>query len=223
MPLRYLFLLLVPSALVSWPFKPVAPEKIIIILETAGDAIHPGRSLYDNFEAALTYALAQELKTALHQMIPQVKIMINRTPADIVAPLQNATFANRIDPFVYISIHACTIPTTPKPIIYAYNFSYNDQFIAKQDTLSCYTVDTIYLVHKNKTASFSHACIQALNQYQDSILTKGPLAIPFKPLLGIKPAALALEIGLGPNDNWHDIVQPLALSIAQAITHENSL
>ena len=170
------------------------------MLEAGGDTAHPGRSIDDNFESALTFEIAQALKNGLQQNCPNCKILLNRSATETVNPLQNANFANKLDVDLYISIHAFAEAET-KPRVYLFQFSYADDFIAKDTGLSFYPFDKIYLVNQKQTTAWAQQLKQAFEQNQ-SWAVKGIYSFPFKPLIGIKPPAIGIEIGLKNRAEW---------------------
>lgn len=207
----------------GWTSKNVSPAKPpLLILEAGGNGIYPGRSIDDSFEATITLSIVQELARLLHQSHPYLKIYINREPSQHIAPLENASFANRLDPSLYVSIHAFYTPAADKPLIYLYQFSYNDPFIIKNSSLSFYSYDTIYLINKEHTTNFAQQLQTVLHEC-DLIDMKGRFMLPFKPLIGIKAPAIALELGLKNKDNWRICIEPLVDALISCLLNTKGM
>lgn len=189
------------------------------MIEASGDSAHPGRSIDDNFESSITYEIAQSLKAALLEQCPHLKVLINRSPHETIAALQNANFANKLNVDFYVSIHAFTEAET-KPRIYVYQFSYRDNFISKDadQRLSFYPFDKIYLINTTQTTTWAQQIKQLLERDQ-RWSTHGPFAIPFKPLIGIKAPAIGIEIGLKNRAEWQNAVDLLVHAIVDIVNN----
>ena len=199
---KILLLLLMPCMNHAWFFTMPAEKPFVILLEASGDTIHPGRSIDDSFESSITFEIAQTIKQRLLAQYPHVKVMLNRTSTETIAPLQNANFSNKIDADCYISIHAFA-ETEIKPRIFIYQFSYHDDFIAKDNGLSFYPFDKIYLINQNKTNAWAQQLKQTFEK-NSTVHVNGIYAFPFKPLIGIKAPAIGIEIGLKKSTEWHN-------------------
>ena len=198
----------------AWFFT--APEKpFTILIEAGGDSAHPGRSIDDSFESAITFAIAQAIQQQLPNYCPRCKVILNRTAIETVAPLQNANFANKLDVDLYLSIHAYS-HVNDKPSFYLYQFSYHDTVIIKDNGLSFYPFDTIYLVNQSQTASWGQQLKQLLEQHS-LWHCKGLYAVPFKPLIGIKAPALGIEFGFKKREDWKMYGQIVAQAVAEII------
>ena len=66
------------------------------MLDPAGDAQNPGRTIDDNFERGITLQFAEKLKEMLQEKFPTIRVVLSRTPGESLQPLQNANFANRL-------------------------------------------------------------------------------------------------------------------------------
>lgn len=212
-----LFLLFIPCMNYAWFFS--TPQKrLVLMLEASGDTMHPGRSIDDSFENSITFEIAQNIKQLLLTHCPHIKIFLNRTATEIVTALQNANFANKLDVDCYISIHVFA-ETEPKPRVYLYQFSYHDDFIAKDEGLCFYPFDKIYLINQKKTSAWA----QQLKQYfekNDLWDTKGVFAFPFKPLIGIKAPAIGIEIGLKNRSEWRNYIETIVNGIVMLLNNQ---
>ncbi len=213
------------------PPKPVimnvaVPEKKIgtIMLDPTGDAQHPGRIIFDTYEHGIALQFAQELKKALEQSSP-VRVIITRSPGEIIEPLQQATFANRIDPHIYISFHFYQ-EKEAIPHISCYYFVSNpitDFWHKQSDTLACIPFDQAHKKNLKKTVEHAkELCSQLKNHpHCRNTIIHEPIGIPFKPLLGIQSPACAFEIGLTTKDSWRTYVAACAASISSFIKQQD--
>ncbi len=214
---KILLLLLMPCMNYAWFFNMPAAKPFVILLEANGDSLHPGRSIDDSFESTITFEIAHTIKQEILAQCPNVKIFLNRSATETVAPLQNANFANKLDVDCYISIHAFA-ETEMKPRIFLYQFSYHDDFIAKDTGLSFYPFDKIYMVNQTQTSAWAQ---QLKQTFEKNLLwnVQGVFALPFKPLIGIKAGAIGIEIGLKNRSEWHNFSQTLIDGIVTIINN----
>ena len=221
MPLKYfllVFLVIMPQFSMGWLFnfntKPAKP--FVIMIEASGDTACPGRTIGNSFESSVTLAIAQELKHHLEQL-QSIKIIINRTANQKIEPLQNANMANKLAVDLYISVNVYGQKES-KPTLFIYQFSYNDDYIIRENELSFHSFDKIYLVNQKKTTLWAKKIYDYLEK--DRVFTlQGIYKIPFEPLIGIKPPALAFELGLQEPLDWHSCINALAQSITFLINN----
>ncbi len=199
----------------AWLFNAPPQKPFVLLLEASGDTAHPGRSIDDSFESAITFEIAQTIKQLLLAQYPNIKILLNRTATETVTPLQNANFANKLDVDCYISIHAFA-ETETKPRVYLYQFSYGDNFIAKDSGLSFFPFDKIYLLNQKQSTNWGQELKHAFEK-NNSWVVQGIYALPFKPLIGIKAPAIGIEIGLKNRSEWRNYCQTLVNGIATII------
>ena len=187
------------------------------MIEASGDMANPGRSIDDNFESSITFEIAQALKNELLQHSPTLKIILNRTANQTVAPLQNANFANKLDVDLYMSIHAFA-ETETKPRIYFYQFSYRDNFMIKDAELSFYPFDKVYVLNQNKTNAWAQQ-LKQLFENDPAWAIKGVFALPYKPLIGIKASSIGIEIGLKNKSEWRNALATMVNGIMHIVNN----
>lgn len=217
MPLKQIILLLLlyTHSCKGWLFDfTFARAPFVLMISAAGDARDTGRSIDDSFERTIALSFAQEVRNKLIEY-PHLKIILNRDAYDILTPFHNANLANTMQVDLCISIH-CYQHLQEIPSITLYQFSYNDSFILKAEDLSFYTFDTIYLLNEKKTFKWATMLANTLKEYP--LLTlKGVYKLPFKPLIGIKAPAIAIEIGGKYTNDWQQCVTPLVESLLKVI------
>lgn len=187
---------------------------ITIMLDPAGDAKTTGRTIQDSLERSITLQYAEEIKKILTNRNPHMRVSITRQPGEIIYPLQQASFANRMQPDLYININFYHEAGT-KPHIYIYHFSYGDDFITHTHGLALYPYDQAHLFSRKKTLAYGiHMCNILKQPAYDKLFTvHGPYSLPFKPLIGIIAPAIGIEISIKNKDDWHSYVEPLVESI----------
>lgn len=192
---------------------------ITIMLDPAGDAKHTGRTLQGSFERGITLQCTEHLKHELEEQFPNIRVVLTRFPGEAVEPLQNANFANRLNVDFYLSIHFYQEQGT-KPELTLYSFSYGDDFVTQKiDDISLIPFDNAHLTNKEKTQKFAIQMKDILHRdtYTKWFTVKGLFKLPFKPLIGIKAPALAIEISLKQDNDWINYIKPLTDSLKPII------
>ncbi len=193
------------------------PLLYTIMLDPAGDAKQTGRIIGDSLERALTFQFAQALQKTLEENLP-CTVIITRTPGEIVYPLQNANFANRLPIDLYIRIHCYHAPND-KLSVSLYRFSYGDTFMAKTNALTMTRYDKAHLANYEKTTNYIlHIKKILTDSYANHLSTNGTYAIPFAPLIGIQAPAIGIEINLIKQTDWQLYLAPISQSIQAALT-----
>jgi len=205
---------------VAWPMMVRETQKTqrIIILDPAGDAKRTGRSIGDSFERGLTLQCAEKIKDIIEKGAPYIKVIITRMPGDTVYDLQNASLSNRVDADLFINLNFYYTQET-KPIMYIYQFSYGNDFVACPQGLTFNSYDQAYLIHKTTTDVVSQLFKKELSQqkYQSLFTVEGPYSLPIKPLIGIIAPTITYEIGLKNKDAWQGYCEPLAETIINVV------
>jgi N-acetylmuramoyl-L-alanine amidase len=184
---------------------------ITIMLDPAGDARHAGRTIGDSFERTITLEFAYALKKALESCGDTV--MITRNPGDVITQEQKATFANRMMPALYLSIHAYHEPSS-KPTIALFRHSYDDSFITKSFDLGFIPTDQAHRTSSAQSAKIVSHLLDLLNQNYHQLCTRqGIFAVPFAPLTAIQCPACAVEFGLPDSSSWQPLVEAIATTI----------
>ncbi len=215
MSIIYLFLLFFTVHL-----NAQTPRTYSIIIDPAGDAQTPGRKLNDNFERGLTLQCAEQLQELLENKYPHVRVLLTRFPGETVQALQNAQFANRLDAKLYLSIHFYQeAEQLPKLFIYHFSYDTNTLMPTKKLDLAFVPYDQAHLEAHITTKAYALKIKDFFEQaqYRSTFAVEGIFALPFKPLIGIKAPALALEIGLSNKNDWHHYCQAIADSLAPII------
>jgi len=191
-----------------------------IMIDPAGDAQNTGRKLHDSFERGITLQCAEHLKQLLESTNKQIRVVLTRWPGETLEPLQNANFANRLDIQLYLSIHFYQ-EKERVPKLYLYQLSYsNDTFFpTKKIGLTFTPYDQAHLESSTTTQTWALKIKEHLElpEYEKLFEVKGIFKIPFKPLVGIKAPAFAIEVGLKNKDDWKLYSQAFAQSLGPII------
>jgi len=189
---------------------------VTIMLDPAGHARNSGRKLSNNFERAETLKLAESLSSILEERY-KLKVVFTRSPGEEIVPLQNASFANRLDVDFFLSLHIYK-EESAKPKIFAYHLVFNPiADFAKRtiDPLSFIPVHQAHFMSINRTVFAGNMIKSILNrqEYQKQFDFYGLYGIPLKPLVGMSVPALLLEIGINEDDKWQSLVEPIIDSL----------
>lgn len=194
-----------------------------IMLNPAGDAKDAGRTLNDSFERGITLQFTNKLKTELEKTYKNIRVVITRMPGETLEPLQNANFANRLDVDFYLSIHFYK-EKKPKPQIFLFRYLTDTFSVQSNLRLYFYKFDTAHLINISQTINCGNKIKNFLNSesYKNKFDFFDFLAIPFKPLVGIKAPAIAIEIGLKNTNDWQEYIPVISESF-QNIIQNNSM
>lgn len=212
-----LMTLLAPSQLV--PSYHIQPK--VIMIDPAGHAKNPGRRLHKSYERAETYKFAEALKNELEKN-HNVRVVLTRTPGDEIVPLQNASFANRLNVDFFLRINFF-LQESAKPKLFVYHLVFDPIIDTVQrpfDPLAFVPVHQAHFKNIRNTMALANqfSSLLADSQYHKFFDVSKPYGIPLKPLVGIIAPALLIEMSLpSQDDQWADLVQPLAKSIALAL------
>lgn len=223
--------LLLPVAVHCWSFfgtkqdQPlIVPIRFTLMIDPAGDAKEPGRAIDDTFERGITLQLAEELKRTIEAENPGVRIILTKFPGEVIEPLQNASFANRLKVDLYISLNVFEHKEKLNKL-FLYQLTYNpstDLWVKKTDDLVLLPFDQAYKSSLPKTDAFIKQLYESCKKEERpaKLSCHPPLKIPFKPLVGISAPAIGIELGIKKKDDWKELAPILRRSIEQIITAE---
>ncbi|MFC1845680.1 N-acetylmuramoyl-L-alanine amidase [Candidatus Dependentiae bacterium] len=202
-------------------FPTIASARFSIMLDPAGDAKHTGRQIGDSLERGITLQFAEKLKKKLEKYYPDIRVILTRFPGETIYPLQNANFSNRLDVDFYLSIHFFP-ETKTKPDLFLYYFSYSDEFVTRVPEIFFCPYDQAHRINGATTRSCADAIAQVLTNdgHKKLFNVNGVLGLPFKPLIGVKAPAVAIEIGLKEKTDWKRYVKPIARSLEKVVTQK---
>jgi len=183
-----------------------------IMLDPSGDAQHTGRTVNNTFERGISLQCAETLKQKITDAFPNTRVILTRVPGETLQPLQNASFANRLNVDLYLSLYFYKEQETSQHVtLYYYLANKTTDFWHQPDPLFFYPAHQAYLLNLQTTKRLGTQFLSILKSPDDIPFFKatGLFGIPFKPLNGITAPALSLEIGLQNNKDWNYIIDPI--------------
>lgn len=201
-------------------FRLSKTQVFTIMLDPAGDAQHAGRKIGDHLERGPTLEIAHAVKKNIEETHSGVRVILTRFPGETIQPRQNASFANRLDIDLYLSIHFFK-QTTPKPVTHLFFFCSDpttDFWSFKTQELAFVKASEIHKQSIDTSKNWADEFFTILQRYRDRFDTSKPLGIPFKPLYGIKAPSIGIEISLSQPEEWQYHVKPITDSINALIT-----
>lgn len=191
------------------------------MLDPAGDAQHAGRKIGDHLERGPSLRFAESIQDSIKESHSDIRVVLTRFPGETIQPRQNASFANRLDVDLYISIHFFK-QTTQKSLFHLFFFCIDPT----TDFWSIPNTELVFLksneIHKQSITTskqWTYLLFDALQSYKNIFTLSQPLGIPFKPLYGIKSPSIGIEVSLNHPEDWIRYVQPLQNSISTLIAH----
>ncbi|AXK60588.1 N-acetylmuramoyl-L-alanine amidase [Candidatus Chromulinivorax destructor] len=191
-----------------------------IMIDPAGDAKHTGRLIQDTLERGISLQCAEELKKVIMQRNSNIRVILTRVPGETIQPLQNASFANRLQVDFYMSIYFYEEQNTPAYItLYHYLENPINDYWYKPLQLCFYQTNQAHLMHLATTKKWGIAMLDVLQnkQSQKYFQPLGFFGIPFQPLVGVQAPAIAVEIGLKNKQDWRHVIEPLVQAIERII------
>jgi len=193
------------------------------MIDPMGDAQHTGRIIDDTFERGITLQCAEKLKLLLETEFSsifapsRVRIIITRVPGESLDPLQNASFANRLDVDLYINLSFYQ-EMNSELSIHNYYVTYqpiSDFWFNPNTSLSWIHYNQAHLYSIKKSCSLSNQLATELKTLAQpaGFSVKEPIGLPFKPLIRIIPPAIALEVGLKTKDDLQKFINPLSQAL----------
>lgn len=208
-----LFLLILVATRIVYP-----AQHFTIMLDPAGDTKHIGRALHNNFERSATFQFAQELKRQIQINYPHVTVILSKTAGQSLERLQSASFANRLDVDLVLSLNFYK-ETAIKPNIFLYHFKNQNFFSSfKSEELHFYPYHQTFMISFDRTKTWVNIIQKKLQHvnYKHYFICHPSLAIPFKPLAGMIPPAIGIEIGIKSN-GWEPYIMPIMNSLSEII------
>lgn len=175
-----------------------------------------GRTIDDCFERGIALQFAEQLKKNL-EFYSGIRVIVSRYTEKNIESMHNANFANRLNVDLYLSLHFFE-EKQEKPTLNIYRFLYHpviDYWPLQSPQLSFIPYDQAHRQMINITQSYTEIFFNTLQSYQALFEIKGIFGLPFKPLIGIKSPAFALEASLKEKDSWKLYVEPMTTGIVE--------
>jgi N-acetylmuramoyl-L-alanine amidase len=186
-------------------------QRNIFMIAPAGHAGQLGRKLSHGYERGTTLKFAENLQKKF--LNNAIKIYLSRSPGETLIPLQTASFANRLNVKLLVSLHIYQ-KKSAKPGITIYQYCVNPltDFVKRTtNKIEFIPIEQAHIKSCSTTQKFCQQLKTILTQKENQKLFNfyGPYAIPIKPLVGISPPAIALEIGVNDELKLEALLEPI--------------
>jgi len=191
-------------------------RKPLIILDPAGSASHTGRKLASGYEQGealrFTQSLAAKLKDAAN-----VDVETSRAAGQEKGLHQTAAMANKLDADLVIHLSFYK-EEAARPKLFIYHLIFNPVLDRTSYTDNQFAPVPLYQAHfrnKYQTKVIANTIKASLCQFENKKLfdVEGPFGIPTKPLVGICPPAITVEIGVNEETKADLFIDPLVESL----------
>ncbi len=184
---------------------------ITIMIDPIGDAKYTGREIEDTFERSLTLQCAQSLKNQIEETLSHAQVIITRNAGETLQPLQNASYANRMNVDLYLCLSLYHQENIPGHISIFYYLENNLDLQHKYNPLHFYHVSQAYL---GNISTSNHMAKKLVSIFKEKsinphFLCLGAFGIPCMPLFGIQAPAVYIEAGVHRKDDWKYLIQPI--------------
>lgn len=190
-----------------------------IMLDPAGDAQHAGRKIGDYTERGATLQFANALKKSIEDSHNGVRVILTRFPGETIQPRQNASFANRLDVDLYLSLHFFK-QTTRKSLLHLFHFCLHpttDFWSPQTPNLAFVKSNEIHKISIKTSQNWAQLLFESMHDHNKNFDTSKPLGIPFKPLYALKAPGIGIEASLTHPEEWQQYIQPITDGISTVI------
>lgn len=193
--------------------------KKVIMINPAGHAGEPGRSL-SGFERAATFRFVQELQSAFERGY-DFRVVLTRVPGEKIVDFQNASFANRLNVDLFVSVHLFKLDSVrPKVYVYQHVADPVGDFASRSfSALKMVSVLQSHQVSIFKTKNIGQHLAENFSSSDNQKLFDfgGFYGIPLKPLCGVVAPAILIEVGVNQDDDWHVVLDAIVQGIGGAV------
>ena len=166
-------------------------KRITVMVSPTGHAQDTGRKLHDGFERGATRQLAEILKKNLEEHT-DARIILTHNAGETINQEQKASFANRLNVDLYISLTVYNDDT-----LYIHPYFYRNEIFSPtvDNRLTFYPVKKAYLKSAKKVESLIQKQLCA-PKYHSMFKIMKPRGFPLKSLEGITAPAFEFEISI---------------------------
>lgn len=218
--LNHRSVLIIPLLFVFAPLHAVMTRPFTLFISPFGHAGQTGRPLRDGYERAATYHWAVAIGEALRTLNIPIKTIISRSPGETLADFQTATFANRLQPDLVLSLSLNQPRKNSKPQLCIFNLLIDpltDAVRRNRSGIEFVPFEQAHCVNMITSCAYGKLFTQvaAREPYLHQCECLGPELFPYKPLMGIQAPSIALEFG----GDWQ-LCMPLVIeTLVQIIQH----
>jgi hypothetical protein len=188
----------------------------VIVLAPYADPKNPGRTINGTFERGIALQFAERLSAELMTRIPEAQIIIIK-PNENTTPLQAVSYANRLQPALVCALSFFQ-EASPQPQIQLYRYTHESDLPLQRTELALYPYDQAHRLFSAESKQLIQQLFDALHA-TTGLHCQVPRALPIKPLLGIAAPSCSIEMGLPKDYAWQTLIEPIAESIAHALTN----
>lgn len=195
---------------------PTKNQWFTLMIDPAGDAHYTGRTIDNNFERGITLQAAELLKQTLEERNQDLRVVITRAPDEVIAPLQNASFANRLKTDLYCNLNFFHTKNSTSSlfIYYLQKNKLTDQWYKPKNTLSFVPYQYAHTINGDLTKKLASNAYDILKkEFGHYFIAHQPIGFPCTPLIGIQAPALSFEMGIHKKEDWKTVIAPLVTVI----------
>ncbi len=213
------FVFVYPSVDVSGEALAKTDKPTFVMINPAGHAKNVGRKLpFGDYERSVTFEFAKRLQDELQKTYNVRAILTRFIGEEILDPLQNTSFANRLGVDFYLSLHICG-QESGKPRMFMYQLVYNPMVDLAYRVIDPFAFIPLSQAHyaniyKTKFLGERMKEILTLPKNQKRFDFYGIYGIPIRPLCGILSPAITIEIGIRDEYQWKSLVEPIVESLS---------
>lgn len=195
----------------------IAIHPITIMIDPIGDAKYTGHEIEDTFERSLTLQCAQKLKETIEQKFSNTQVFITRNAGDALQPLQNASYANKMNVDLYLCLSFYQEETIPGHIAIFYYLENIIDLQHKYNPFYFYHISQGYLKNISDSKQIALTIASVFNQknINPHFLCLGAFGIPCNPLFGIQPPSIYIEAGLQHKNDWAYLIEPIMQALSE--------
>ncbi|HJM68610.1 MAG TPA: hypothetical protein QGF02_01570 [Candidatus Babeliales bacterium] len=188
-----------------------------IMLCPQGDSKIAGRTTPDGAERGVTRLWAEQIKKALEERNPNVRIVFSHNLGEHIGQQEKANFANRLQINLFISL-LCYSDDNLNISLYCYG-NKNSCMMAQPKKLSFCPYSLAYTFSASITPQYANLIYK--NFIQDpklkNIAIRQPVYAPLNCLMGFKAPAIAIEAGLKQSQDWRYYVKAVTEALNNLI------
>lgn len=197
----------------------------VLFLAPAGHATQPGRALRQGYERAAALHWATALKTELESRYT-CRVVISRSPGETLEEFQTATYSNRLQPDLFISLSLFPVNAF-KPQLFVFNLLVDPltdaaRRLATPNAFVPYEQAHCMNLIQSTTLARHLISLALQPEYEKQIDCRGPYAFPYKPLMGICAPSIGLEAGILKDTDWQLSMKLLVAAVGQMITAQDA-
>ena len=177
-----------------------------------------GRIINGEFEKDITDQWARVLQHQLMEKTADLQVIILGQTEKEYDHIKLISQANRINPDLIISLNLFSTQNRPQLFIYHVLLTAELSSWQKPTGLRFIPYEQAYMAQAHTSTMFGKHIFSSLKMStKESYELKSFLGIPYKPLMGLLPAALGIELGSTNAKSWELTIPSLVQALTQSI------